>query len=104
MSENRTKEIEFLKPLREESDKERHNKITERITELKKMVRGLAEDRNRIRDEVIGIFSATAQRIFAHNEHNTTGRAVRRSTAIDPVSKILKVGDVYLSNWRWPLI
>lgn len=68
------------------------------------MVRGLAEDRNKLRDDAIRIFSATAQRIFAHNEHNTTGWVVRWSTTIDPVSKILEVGDGYSMQLPKPLL
>lgn len=61
------KEIELLKSLRDGTDKEKHKRITERINELRNMVMGLAGDRNKPRDDVVGMFPATAQRIFAHS-------------------------------------
>ena len=89
------KKIEFLKSLREDANKKTQNKITERMNELKHMMRKLAEERNKLRDDVVRIFPTTTQRIFAHNENNSTERIIRWSFTTESVAKILEVEDVY---------
>ena len=89
------KKIEFLKSLKKNANKKTQNKITKRMNELKHMMKELTEERNKLRDDVVRIFSTTTQRIFAHNENNSTERIIRWSFTTESVAKILEVEDVY---------
>ena len=89
------KEIEFLKFLREKTDKERSNKITERINNLKNMIKELTEERNKLRNDVIEMFLVTTQRIFAHNDHNTANKIMRWSALTESIAKIFEIENVF---------
>ena len=89
------KKIEFLKLLKEDANKKTQNKITKRMNELKHMMKELTEKRNKLRDDVVRIFSTTTQRIFAHNENNSTERIIRWNFIIESVAKILEIENLY---------
>ena len=89
------KKIDFLKSLKERANKKAQNKIIEHINKLKRIIKKLAKNRNKQRNDVIKIFSTTTQRIFAHNKSNTTKRVIRWNFFIESIVRILKVENVY---------
>ena len=59
------------------------------------MIKKLTEERNKLRNDVIEMFLATTQRIFAHNDHNTANRIMRWSALTESVAKIFEIESVF---------
>lgn len=55
----------------------------------------LIENRNKLKNNVVRMFFATTQRIFACNDHNITERIIRWSTLTKSIIKFFEIESVY---------